>query len=241
MEVALALARYGRCERVIKSPSEVLGRVVAGGKVGAYALAASDLKPGRTGREVYFNLFLVLDGELSSRPVVQGLFFAGRGDFIRAWIEFRYDPRAVFPGGRSVDLEEEGLTGELFSLLGELMPPGGSMMVIYGAEPHPLFRETERGLKRGFPPQVTPLGHHLWEIGLRWFKDWYFPEGWLEGSMKLQATRPLNDGIRVEREARAREELALFVRKMRDRGASDLERSALARAEEILAALAANA
>ena len=126
------------------------------------------------------------------------LFFRGRGDNIRAWMEFRYAPGADFPHGGSVDLEEEGLTPGLISILGEPIPPGGSLMIIYGAEEHPIHSETEWGLKRRFPPPATPLGFYLWENGFRWFKDWYFPEGWMEGGMKLQATRPITESVRRE-------------------------------------------
>ncbi len=226
---------------MIDGPQETLLGALAGRELDGYTLEPHDFKQGRTERESYFNLFLVRDGLTSQGPIAQGLFFVGRGDYIKAWIEFRYNPRAEFPDGGVVDLEEGGLTHGLFSILGGLIPPGGSMMVIYGAEPHALSTATEKGLKRAFPPAATPLGYYLWDIGLRWFKDWYFPEGWMEGSMKLQATRPLDDDIRTQREAKAREELAAFVEKMRDRALSSLEEDALRRAEDILASLRSEA
>ena len=173
---------------MIDGPQEVLRQAVEGGELNGYSLEPRDFKQGRTGRETYFNLFLARGGQRSLSPVVQGLFFVGRGDYIKAWIEFRYEPGATFPDGSTVDLEEMGLTAKLFSLLGGLIPPGGSMMAIYGAEHHPISADTEKGLKRSFPPAATPLGYHLWEAGMRWFKDWYFPEGWMEGGMKLQAS-----------------------------------------------------
>jgi len=222
---------------VIDGPAEGLWRALDGGALDVYSLEPRDLKKGRTERESYFNLFLVREGLLSLGPIVQGLFFVGRGDYIKAWIEFRYEPRAEFPDGTAVDLEEKGLTGKLFSLLGGLIPPGGSMMVIYGAEAHPISSDTEKGLKRSFPPATTPLGNHLWAVGLRWFKDWYFPEGWMEGGMKLQATRPLNDEVRAQREIEAREELAAFTESLRGRSLTPLEEDALGRAEGILSSL----
>lgn len=222
---------------MMESPAEVLMRALEGRRLGGYSLLPRDLKPGRTGRETYFHLFLLRDGGISSNPVVEGLFFAGRGDYIRPWLEFRYRPDVAFSGGAHADLEGEGLTAALFSVLGELIPPGGSMMAIYGAEEHPLFRETERGLKRGFPPPATPLGRYLWNAGLRWFKDWYFPEGWLEGNMKLQATRPLDDAIRAERERGIREELRAFIAVMEGRTLETWEEDALSRAREVLSGL----
>lgn len=219
------------------TPAEVLAKALNGKKLGDITLEVRDLRKGRTDSETYFNLYASREGLLSRRPVVQGLFFVGRGEYIKPWIEFRYDPLVSFPGGGELDLEVAGLSGELFELLGSLVPPGGSLMVIYGAEPHPLARETENGLKRDFPPMVTPLGHYLWIAGFRWFKDWYFPEGWLEGAMKLQATRPLDKKTRARREYEARSMLEEFITKVdREPGAPDPEQArALSRAKEVLA------
>lgn len=218
-------------------PEEGLLGALEGRELDGYSLQPRDLKKGRTDRESYFNLFVARDGLPSLGPIVQGLFFVGRGDYIKAWIEFRYNPQAEFPDGVAVDLEERGLTRELFSLLGGLIPPGASMMVIYGAEPHPLSADTEKGLKRSFPPAATPLGYYLWKTGMRWLKDWYFSEGWMEGGMKLQATRPLDEKVREQRETQAGEELDRFVSGLRNRDPSPLERDALARASDVLSSL----
>lgn len=218
-----------------------MNEAVAGARLGRCTLEPRDLKKGRTERESYFNLFLLCEGERSRAPIVQGLFFSGRGDYIKAWIEFRYDPRAEFASGAALDLEESGHSAEMFSLLATLIPPGGSMMAIYGAEAHAVSADTERGLKRSFPPAATPLGYYLWRSGMRWFKDWYFPEGWMEGGMKLQATRPLNRDIRALREEQAARELEAFVSRLRGRDLDALERGALARAGEVLATLSSAA
>lgn len=232
---------YGGEEKMagrLYEPSDLLREGLEGRPLGGLSLKVRDLRRGRTDREAYFNLYLARRDSLSRKPVVQGLFFMGRDEHIRPWMEFRYDPLLSFTGREDIDLEEEGLSGELFRLLGDLIPPGGSLMAIYGAEPHRLARETERGLKRGFPPMATPLGYHLWRAGFRWFKDWYFPEGWLEGAMKLQATRPLNEEVRVRRETEARLLLEKFVDREQRDGVRDPEsRRALKRAEEILAEL----
>ncbi len=222
---------------MIMAPAQRLEEALGDKRLDGYTLELRDFKKGRTERETYFNIFLGREGTLSLGPVIQGLFFIGRGDYIKAWVEFRYDPRVEFPDGKVMDLEENGLTGTLFSLLGDLIPPGGSMMVIYGAESHPLSANTEKGLKRSFPPAVTPLGYYLWKNDFRWFKDWYFPEGWMEGGMKLQATHPLDEDIRAEREAKTVRELDDFVERLRGRDLSPLEEDALARAEEILSSL----
>lgn len=218
--------------------SDILRKHLEGRSLEDLSLETRDFRRGRTDLEAYFNLYLRRGEIVSRNPVVQGLFFVGRGEYIKPWMEFRYDPQFSLPGGGDFDLEEMGLTGDLFGLLGSMIPPGGSLMVIYGAEPHPLARETERGLKRDFPPMVTPLGRYLWKAGFRWFKDWYFPEGWLEGAMKLQATRPLDEKIRAHRESEARRALEEFLARWEGRGAPDPDAArALSRAEKFLAGL----
>ncbi|MCS7262793.1 MAG: DUF1122 family protein [Aquificaceae bacterium] len=49
--------------------------------------------------------------------------------------------------------------------------------------------QTLEELRRGVPPQETRLGSKLRALGYRYFRDWYYPEGWLEGGYKLQAER----------------------------------------------------
>lgn len=218
----------------LDGPAEALRSTLGDRELNGCYLVLRGIKAGRTEGEAYFNLFLERGGSTSLSPVVQGLYFVGRGEHIKPWVEFRYDPRCTFADGGECDLEEEGRTPGLFSLLGELIPPGGSMMAIYGAEPHPVSADTEKGLKRGFPPMATPLGYYLWLSGFRWFKDWYFSEGWLEGGMKLQATRPLDDRARMEREARAKGELEGFIAGLAGAAVSRLEGDALRRARDIL-------
>ncbi len=225
---------------MFERPEERMRQTLEGRALDGLSLLPRDFKPGRTERETYFNVFISRNGQASKEPVLQGLYFMGRGEYIKAWVEFRYEPRYRFPDGKEGDLEEEGLTRALFALLGELIPPGGSMMAIYGAEPHHIAADTDKGLKRGFPPMITPMGYYLWLNGFRWFKDWYFPEGWLEGSMKLQATRPLDEKVRAAREAGAAEELKSFLAAYEGKEAGALEWEALERARAILSALAAD-
>jgi hypothetical protein len=46
----------------------------------------------------------------------------------------------------------------------------------------------------------------LWIGGCRWFKDWYFAEGWKEGGIKLQGEKPLNAEREKENTAKIIEE-----------------------------------
>lgn len=108
-------------------------------------------------------------------PAIRLKYFAGRPSAgVPPWIE------AAVAG------DDERYLRELVAALADLLPPGGRLMVAYGDD------ETERGLKRRFPPAVTPIGKALLDAGCTWFKDWYFPEGWLEGGFKLQGNKPVS-------------------------------------------------
>ncbi len=50
-------------------------------------------------------------------------------------------------------------------------------------------RQTLRELKEGKPPEETRLGKKLKALGYRYLRDWYYPEGWMEGGYKLQAEK----------------------------------------------------
>jgi hypothetical protein len=128
----------------------------------------------------------------------------------------------------SLTPEEEA---ELFCTFGTLIPPGGHMMVEYDS---PARADSERLLKTGVPPLLTPLGYALYRAGFTaGFKDWYIPEGGLEGPRKLQAYRPLNSEHQKLKASQMLEEITSFVAQ---RG-SGLEASLKSRAEAMLTEL----
>ncbi|OFW58564.1 MAG: hypothetical protein A2V52_05935 [Actinobacteria bacterium RBG_19FT_COMBO_54_7] len=214
-----------------------LEAMLQGAFLDGYQLRVEDLKRGRTDRERYFNLFLQREGLKSLSPVLQGLYSEGSAS-IKPWLEFRYSPCLDFPDEICVDLEKQEFGAILISGLRLLVGAGGSLMIIYGGEVHPLLVDSEKCLKRGFPPAATPLGFLLWKSGCRWFKDWYFSEGWREGAMKLQASYPLNDSILKRGESRLTNELLRFVMNVGQPDGASLEGEAMARAKHILASRA---
>jgi hypothetical protein len=51
--------------------------------------------------------------------------------------------------------------------------------------------ETAKVLERDAPAAVSRLGYILFQHGATWFKDWYFPEGFMEGGRKLQGEKAI--------------------------------------------------
>jgi len=77
----------------------------------------------------------------------------------------------------------------------------------------------------------------MWESGFRWFKDWYFPEGGLEGGQKLQANKPMDERHNCERIDATVKELTDFLDKNKDLLEKDIGKSAKQRAFKILNSL----
>jgi hypothetical protein len=183
---------------------------LAGTQTSRGPLRVADVKRGRFPEELDA-VVVVGNGEA---PVARLKYFRGRRSAgVLPWIE-----------ASVARDEDDAYRAELVAALAALLPPGGYLMVGYGDD------ETERALKRGVPPAATPLGKALFDAGCTWFKDWYYPEGWLEGGMKLQGNKPTSLEAREQGLAALRAELEEWLE---TRGGGGAEEDALlARASE---------
>ncbi|HEX8100281.1 MAG TPA: DUF1122 family protein [Actinomycetota bacterium] len=131
-------------------------------------------QPGRTAGEER----VVIAGDEGNRAA-HGLWFSGRPSAgIRPWAD--------------LVVRDLGVLRDIAAALG----PGSSLMVAYEGD------DTERALRRRVPPAATEVGLAMVTAGVRWFKDWYYPEGGREGGTKLQGTIPL-DAARQQKSANA--------------------------------------
>ena len=135
-----------------------------------------------------FHLALVDEAVVFPTSLMEGVYsFGGRG--VEPWIEvLAYRPR-LEAEGRTADLTENGLETDLFVNLGQLIPPGGHLMV--GCENEPQ-RDTYQALRVGVPPAATPLGSVLYHAGFPRIRFFDLAEGGWEGQQKLWAERPLD-------------------------------------------------
>ena len=204
------------------------GRRLAGGRLRLF--------PGPTSRfgALYFSLHLERDGHLSHEPVLMGLYHSGPYPSYN-WIEVaRVNEHLTF------EARDVGLTNvisaaslrRLIALLGELIPPGGHLMLEYES---PRWASTARALNLGAPPAATELGELLRAAGCAAsIRNWYIPEGGREGPRKLQGFKPLDqDRARSAREARDRE-LRDFLASLAPGRRSDALADARRRARRLL-------
>jgi len=135
----------------------------------AFAPLKAVVKRGRFKEE--YNVELFLEGERLCHVKI----FTGRPPYYTPWAEvFNINP--VFIG---TEWEEK-----IYCALHRLMSPGDILYVEYVDD-----RETFIALQKGEAPEATRLGALLRKCGFKIVKNWYHPEGGLEGGMKLQAVK----------------------------------------------------
>ncbi len=192
-----------------------------------------NLRRSRFLEERYFELFLKdKSGKMSDKPVISGLYFAGRGKWIKPWGDIVYASTINFTKQKSksrpLDLSKKGLDILLFRMISQLIPAGGHLSVQYERD------ETEECLRSGLHAVLSPLGYLLWASGFRWFKNWYFPEGWREGGTKLQGNKPIDVEHKHIREEEIKSELERFLKEKSGEVVSQTEKRAIDRAQRIL-------
>ncbi|MFB6491023.1 MAG: DUF1122 family protein [Thermoproteus sp. AZ2] len=149
-------------------PAMGLGELIADLARGIGGFKAA-VKKGRFLEEYNLEIYL------SDRRVASAKAFLGRRPYYSPWLElFAVDPS--FFGSEA--------ERELYCLLSEYMDPGDILYVEYIND-----TESRAQLYRGVPPEESRLGRALTACGFRIYRDWYFPEGGLEGGPKLQAVK----------------------------------------------------
>jgi len=186
---------------------------IQGKRLNGYILQVNNVRQGRFIEEANFELYLKAgNGLISEKPVIRGKYFYGRGESYKPWLEIYYENplrfKSSFKSSKRVDLTEKGLDEKLFKHLSNLLPPGSHIMVVYSNH-----QETSKGLKLGIPASATYIGYLLWKAGFTWFKDWYFAEGFLEGDVKLQGNKPMNQENRRSNLLAIHKELTEFLKK----------------------------
>ena len=209
-----------------------------GKKVGEYLLHLGEVKQLRLSSWKGFELYLKKPvGILSQEPVIKGIFSSGAKDGVKPWMDFVYWEELEFKKDeRSVErlsLSSKGLDLGLFQTLGDLIPPGGHLMVSYEGEGQ-FHRKTIKSLNIRIPAAATPLGFLLFRSGFQLIKDWHLPEGGLEGPRKLWAEKAPDSSWAKIFYDKTSVQMESFLEKERRPELRTLEEPARERASEIL-------
>jgi hypothetical protein len=177
----------------------------------SYRLTTADLKPvrPRTGW-LYLAILIAPDKQAKSRtPIAMGI-VSGGGRLVMPWFELRIYPTVELEDGSKLDARGLGLEASLINLIGELIPPGGHLMIEYESAGQ---AETHAELLLRVPPAASYMGFLMYQAGFQGeFKDWYIAEGGHEGPRKLQANKSPTPAAARRARAAHRAELAAFVR-----------------------------
>jgi len=120
------------------------------------------------------------------------------------WLEVRFSPWIA--GDRDGEALPMADQEAVFEHLGEALLPGSYVMLSCDGHPDSL-----RALTVDVPPPCTALGLLLWRAGARWYKVWYYPEGWREGHEKVQGNLPTDGDHRATRTRERLEEVDAFL------------------------------
>jgi len=148
---------------------------------------ACEKRRGRFVEEISINMCVERDG--FRRYICFMKVFMGR-DLYRRWVEIFNIVNDVDLGGYTVNFYNTKVEQWLMDVVSIWLGPGERIFVEYVNDV-----ETRKQLERGYPIPVTRLGYELLKRGFTWFKDWYFPEGFMEGNPKIQGEKPLNKDI----------------------------------------------
>lgn len=185
-----------------------------------------------------FKLYLQNPREiLSAYPVIKGIYSSGGKDGVLPWMDLDYRDEVEFQDPRSkpekCSLSATGLSIKLFQHLGNLIPPGGHLMVSYEGE-QKIHIDTIKSLNIGIPPAVTPLGFLLFKSDFPYIKDWYLAEGGFEGPRKLWGEKAPDEEWREKFQKRTSLQIQKFLGKMFSPELQDLVELAEKRSKEIL-------
>jgi hypothetical protein len=213
-------------QRNIQPLKKVIKQLKHGIKIGDYLVYAKKEIPGRFDEEINLDIYLK-KGKTELKLLIAKIFF-GRG-YYKPWVElFAISPVLDF-GKIQLRYFDSPIEAKMLELFSKSLETSGYIYVEYEQD-----KETLYILHRGIAMPISRLGYLLYKNGFTWFKDWYFPEGYLEGGRKLQGEKPLNDKSKLAQLKRIQQEVKESLLKLKDYEKNDYIFRGLERAKKIL-------
>jgi len=206
---------------------DIVGELVNGLSLEPAKVYACRVRRGRFAEEVALDICLEAGGEVDRLCFVK--VFYGRG-FYRRWVEVFNVMSSARAGGFSVRFYESEVEDWILDAASRWLGPGEVLYVEYVGDD-----ETRKQLERGYPVPASRLGFKMLVRGFTWFKDWYYPEGFMEGNPKIQGVKPLNEEHRRRNLEEIRAEVESFIASVESRRPIDeVEEKAYMRAKKVL-------
>lgn len=197
-----------------------------GFKIEDYFVYTKKEIPGRFDEEINVDIYLKR-GKIELKLLVAKIFF-GRG-YYKPWVElFSISPELDF-GKLNLEYFDSDIEDRFLGLFSKGLRPGENIYVEYEQDKETLYIQ-----QRGLAMPISRLGYKLFKKGFTWFKDWYFPEGYLEGGRKLQGEKPHNKKIKSDHLRQIKKEVRESLNKMRNYEPHKYITRAITRAKSIL-------
>lgn len=181
-----------------------ISKIINGIMINEFNIYAKTIYKGRFLEEINLDIYLKMNQ--SECFLLSVKIFRGRKPYYRPWIEIFNINNEISIGNKSLVYFNSNLEDTILSIFSQLLDRGESIYVEYYND-----IETKKQLEANIPPVVSRLGYKLFTLGFTWFKNWYFPEGFMEGNMKLQGEKPLNDTLKIEQLRKTHEEVKAFL------------------------------
>ncbi len=162
--------------------------------------------------------------------ILDVVLFKGLKPWYRPWIEITYPYSLKMNKNQMVfSFFNSKIEKKIIGLCCQHLPSAGKIFVSYDQD-----METAKGLMLNIPPPLTRLGFLLLAGGCTWFKDWYFPEGGMEGGQKLQGEKPLDQKNKERQMQEMRKQIMSYIDSKKNVSSIELvEQQALARGTDV--------
>lgn len=181
-----------------------ISKIISGIAINEFNVYAKIIHKGRFLEETNLDIYLKMNQ--LEHFLLSVKIFRGRKPYYRPWIEIFNINNEINIGNKSLAYFNSNLEDAVLSFFSQLLEHGESIYVEYYND-----IETKKQLEANIPPVISRLGYKLFTLGFTWFKDWYFPEGFMEGNMKLQGEKPLNNTLKSEQLRKMHEEIKAFL------------------------------
>jgi hypothetical protein len=152
------------------------------------------------------NLDLYIQSQVERKHLMFVKLFKGRPPHYKPWIElFDIQPEINLKPA-AISYFNSSLEKQILTIFSNALLPGQNLFVEYYRDTETLYQ-----LQRDIPFPATRLGFILYNLGYFWSKDWYFPEGFMEGEQKLQVEKPLNRESEIRQKQLINKSLKQFL------------------------------
>lgn len=165
-------------------------------------LNVKSVKSGRFVEE--FNIDVSVKCNSYEQELLTMKVFLGRKPYYGEWIEI-FGISKEFCGKSFFGSEIEG---KILDTVSKYFP---KVFIEYFED-----KETAKELQKGVPPALSRLGYELLKRKYTYFRDWYIPEGLMEGGHKIQAERPKSEDVKRKHIKSIKEEYESFLKSCGD-------------------------